>query len=104
MDKQSKRLLQRVSLEVLVLAALFLGALFLFAYIAHEAVYEQEDVFDARVHAYLLAHTTPELIGVANGFSFLGSSLFLLPTYILLTGILIIFQRKRYALDISIVA
>jgi undecaprenyl-diphosphatase len=104
MNTQSKRLLERVSLEVLVLAALFLGSLFLFAFIAHEAVFEREDVFDARVHAYLLAHTTPELIEVANGFSFLGSSLFLLPTYILLIGIFIIFQKKRYALDISIVA
>jgi len=104
MDKQSKRLLQQVSLKVLVLAALFLGALFIFAYIAHEAVYEQEDVFDARVHAYLLAHTTPGLTEVAQGFTFLGSSLFLLPTYILLVGILIIFHQKRQALDISIVA
>ena len=104
MDKQSKWLLQRISLELLVLAALFLGSLFIFAYIAHEAVFEREDVFDTRVHTYLLAHTTPELIEVAKGFSFIGSSLFLLPTYILLIGILIIFQRKRYALDISIVA
>jgi undecaprenyl-diphosphatase len=104
MDKRSKWLLERVSLEVLVLAALFLGTLFLFAYIAHEAVFEQEDVFDTRVQAYLLAHTTPELIEVAKGFSFLGSSLFLLPTYIMLIGLLIIFQKKRYALDISIVA
>jgi undecaprenyl-diphosphatase len=104
MDRQSKTLLQRVSVEILILAALFLGSLFLFSYIAHEAVFEQEDVFDTRVHTYLLAHTTPELIEVANGFSFLGSSLFLMPTYILLIGLLIVFQRKRYALDVSIVA
>ncbi len=104
MDKQSKGLLQRVSLEVLVLAALFLGSLFIFAYIAHEAVFEREDVFDTRVHAYLLAHTTPELIEVAKIFTFIGSSFFLSPAYIILVGILIILKRKRYALDISIVA
>src|SRR4051812_42301422 len=104
MNKRIQRLLEQVSLEVLVLAALFLGSLFIFAYIAHEAVYEQEDVFDARVHTYLLAHTTPLLIKIASGFTYLGSSLFLLPTYILLVGILIIFKKRRTALDISIVA
>src|SRR5690349_8305122 len=104
MDKQSKWLLQQVSLKVLVIAALFLGSLFIFAYIAHEAVFEQEDVFDAHVHAYLLAHSTPALVSAAEDVTFLGSSLFLLPAYILLIGILIIFQKKRYALDIAIVA
>ena len=104
MDKRSKNLLQRVSLEVLVLAALFLVSLFIFAYIAHEAVLEQEDVFDTRVHAYLLAHTTPLLIKVASGFTYLGSSLFLLPAYVLLIGMLIIFKKKSTALDISVVA
>src|SRR4051812_32460755 len=103
MDKQLKWLLQKVSLEILILAALFLGSLFIFAYIAHEAVLEKEDVFDTRVHDYLLAHTTPILIEVARGFTFLGSSLFLLPTYIIIIGILIIFKKRRYALDISIV-
>ena len=104
MDKRIQWLLKQASLKVILLAALFLGALFIFAYIAHEAVYEQEDVFDARVHTYLLAHTTPALIEVAQGFTYLGSSLFLLPTYLLLIGILIIYKKKRTALDISIVA
>ena len=89
---------------MLILAALFIGSLFLFAYIAHEAVYEREDAFDARIHTYLLAHTTPAVISVASDFTFLGSSLFLLPAYVLLVGVLIILQKKRYALDISIVA
>jgi len=104
MDKRIQALLKEISLKVLLLAALFLGALFLFAFIAHEAVYEQEDAFDAHVHAYLLAHTTPVLVEVAKGFTYLGSSLFLLPTYILLVGILIINKKKRTALDVSIVA
>jgi undecaprenyl-diphosphatase len=104
MDKQSKWLLKWVWLKVLVLAALFLSSLFIFAYIAHEAVYEQEDAFDSHVHTYLLAHTTPWLIEVARGFTFLGSSIFLFPAYILIVAVLIIFKKKRYALDISIVA
>ena len=104
MNKKLQWLLQQVSLKVLILAALFLGALFIFAFIAHEAVYEQEDAFDARVHTYLLAHTTPSLLEAARSFTFVGSSLFLLPAYILLIGTLVIFQKKRSALDISIVA
>jgi len=104
MNKKLQWLLQQVSLKVLILAALFLGALFIFAFIAHEAVYEQEDAFDTRVHTYLLAHTTPSLLEAARSFTFVGSSLFLLPAYILLIGTLVIFQKKRSALDISIVA
>lgn len=104
MNKKIQWLLQQLSLKVLVLAALFLIALFIFGYIAHEAVYEQEDLFDAQVHNYLLAHTTPTLVQAADRFTFLGSSLFLLPAYVLLVGTLIIFQKKRIALDISTVA
>ena len=104
MNKRIQWLLQQTSLKLLVLAALFLLALFIFAYIAHEAVYEQEDVFDAQVHAFFLLHTTPALTDTARDLTFLGSSLFLLPAYILLIGALIIFKRKQYALDISTVA
>lgn len=104
MDKQSKWLLQQLSLKVLLLAALFAVALFIFAYIAHEAVQEHEDAFDAQVHTYLLARTTPALVSAASKLSFLGSSLFLFPAYVLLVGALIIFHRKQLALDIAVVA
>jgi undecaprenyl-diphosphatase len=104
MNKRIQWLLQQASLKLLVLAALFLLALFLFAYIAHEAVLEQEDVFDAQVHQFFMQHATPAITGVAQDLTFLGSNLFLLPAYILLIGTLIIFQKKRTALDISTVA
>lgn len=103
MNKRIQWLLQQASLKLLVLAALFLLALFLFAYIAHEAVLEQEDMFDARVHAFFSLHTTPALTNIAHNLTFLGSTLFLLPAYILLVGTLVIFKQKRTALDISIV-
>jgi undecaprenyl-diphosphatase len=104
MNKGIKWLLQQASLKLLILAALFLSALFIFAYIAHEAVLEQEDVFDAQVHRFFLLHTTPAITGVAQDLTFLGSSLFLLPAYILIAGTLIIFKKKQQALDISTVA
>jgi len=103
MDKQEKKLLQQVPLKVLLVAALFLIALFIFAYIAHEAVYEHEDIFDAHVHAYLLAHSTPALITIAEYFTFLGSSLFLFPAYITLITILLIRKQKRNAIDVAVV-
>ncbi len=94
MNKKIQWLLQQVSLKVVLLAALFFGSLFLFAYTAQEAVYEQEKAFDTRVHQFLLAHSTPALIQAAEMFTFLGSSVFLLPAYVLLIGMLIIYKKS----------
>ena len=104
MDSKKEKVLKQVSLKVLLVAVLFLVSLFLFAFIAHEAVYEQEDVFDKKVHAFFMAHSTPAFIQSMRDFTFLGSSSFLLPAYIVLVSFFLIKKRVRYAIDISIVA
>ena len=104
MQTQKEKLVKQISLKILAVAGLFLLSLFVFAYIADEAVLEHEDVFDNNVHAFFLAHSTPGFIQLMRDFTFLGSSYFLLPAYIVLILFFVIKKRYRYAIDISIIA
>ena len=99
-----KHTLKQVSFKVLVVILLFLTSLFIFAYIAREAVYEHEDAFDESVIAYLSAHLTPATINVMRDFTFFGSSTFLLPAYLVLTGYFVFRKKLHYAIDIAIIA
>jgi membrane-associated phospholipid phosphatase len=99
-----KKLLKLISLELAVVASLFLAALFLFAVIAHEAVYEKEDVFDKRIFAFLSSYSSENLFEVMKFFTFFGSIQFLLPAYILLVLYFFIKKKFRYCIDISIIS
>jgi len=51
------KLLELISLEVLLVAGLFLLSVFAFAYLAHEVVQENEKAFDDKVANYSSPHT-----------------------------------------------
>lgn len=104
MDFTFKKLWKQVSIKVLIIAVIFLASLFFFAFIAHEAVFENEDIFDSAVHSFFMTHTSPVLIQSMEDFTFLGSSTFLLSAYAVIIGFLLMNKNKRKALDISIVA
>jgi undecaprenyl-diphosphatase len=93
-----------ISLEFVVVACLFIGALFLFALIAHEAVYENEDVFDKRIFAFLSFYSSEGFLQAMKFFTFFGSIQFLLPAYILLVSYFFIKKKFRYCIDISIIS
>lgn len=102
--KNKTGLFGTISLQVLLIALLFIAALFLFSYIAHEAVYENERVFDDEVFAFLAKYSTANVAKVMEVFTFFGSSTFLLPAYIILVTGLLIYKRYRYSINISIIA
>ena len=104
MKTNTQNLLKKISLKVLVVVCLFLASLFIFAFIAHEAVYENEDAFDKSIISFISSHSTPGLIRIMDDFTFFGSSKFLLPAYIILVGYFLIIKRFHYAIDISIIA
>jgi len=93
-----------VSLEILIIAIVFLLSLFTFSLIVHEAVYEREDVFDGRVIHFFATHSSPALVLFMENITFLGSTTFLLPAYLLLIGWLLLKKRKTNAIDITIIA
>ena len=102
--KKIQKLLGLISLELTVVACLFIGALFLFALIAHEAVYENEDVFDKKIFTFLASYANEGFLEVMKFFTFFGSIQFLLPAYILLVLYFFIKKKYRYCIDISIIS
>jgi len=59
MKNQIKYLFRQISVEVFAVLLLFIISLLVFSYIADENVLENNKVFDAKVMAYVAAHSTP---------------------------------------------
>ncbi|MEP6728004.1 MAG: phosphatase PAP2 family protein [Bacteroidota bacterium] len=104
MKKGIKNLLQLVSLKFLITAAVFLVSLFTFSFIAHEAVYEREDIFDDKVILFFSAHSSPALIEVMKRITFFGSTTFLFPAYLALIAWHLSKKRIQYAIDTAVIA
>jgi len=98
------KLLELISLEVLLVAGLFLLSVFAFAYLAHEVVQENEKAFDDKVANYFLSFSNEHVISVMKFFTFFGTIQFLIPAYILL--IIYFYARKqyRYCINIAIIS
>ncbi len=104
MKNKIKKLLGLISLELLVVVALFIGSLFIFALIAHEVVYENEDVFDQKTFSFLSSYSSDGFFNIMKFFTFFGSIQFLLPAYILLVLYYFIKKKFRYCIDITIIS
>jgi membrane-associated phospholipid phosphatase len=104
MQKRETKLLKLVPLEIIILSLIFLLALFTFSLIIHEAVFEQEDVFDENVFLFFSTHSSQELIKIMERITFFGSTTFLFPAYVLLIGWLLFKKRFQYAVDIAVIA
>ncbi|GAC1432269.1 MAG: phosphatase PAP2 family protein [Chitinophagaceae bacterium] len=104
MKNRKQSLLKLVPLEILVIAGIFLLSLFVFSFIVHEALFEQEDVFDKNVIHFFSAHSSETLIEAMKRITFFGSTTFLFPAYIVLLAWYIFKKKFQYALDIGIIA
>jgi len=101
MDTAQKKA-KGISLRFLLVAAVFLLALALFAFIADEMVLENENNLD-RLAFQQLAHITKPSVRSAMIFiTLFGPSYFLLPAYLLLIGYFLIFKKtRRLSLDVA---
>lgn len=105
MKKESKlKLLQLISFEVLIIAGLFLLSLFVFAYLAHEVVNENEKAFDDKVSGYIISFSNDHVISVMKFFTFFGTIQFLIPAYLLLIIYFYGKKRYRYCINIAIIS
>lgn len=78
-------------------------AIGIFALLAHEVVVEKEDWFDNSTFIILKSHTNSWVIEWFNHLTFLGSSYFLFPAYVLIILFLFLKKRKTDGIDIMIV-
>src|SRR5215831_8057255 len=86
MKKLFREIIVEIEIKTILIALLFLISVFLFGYLAHEVVGENESGFDNKV------------------FHFFGASYFSIPAYIILLIILFISGRKTDGINIAIVA
>lgn len=96
--------LKKVPFLVLMLAALFIGSLLLFAAIVHEVLRENEQGFDQQVFSFFQGHIiSSALTPVMKIVTFLGSSPFQLVLYPLLICFYLLRRNKMVALDILMI-
>lgn len=104
-SKVEERFLKKLPLGFLIMLLLFMVALFVVGFIAHEVLYEEEYELDRAVAAYVSEQVvTPALTRFMRVMAFMASSTFLLPAYTLLTIFyLVIKQEKILGLGIALI-
>lgn len=103
MKERIDAVLRKLSIELVILSAIFLGALLGFGWLVHEVFGETGNGFDNEVIVWLTAHRTPSLISFMKFITFFGSSQFLLPAYTLLAAWLIWQKKKRDGIAIAVI-
>ena len=76
-----KKIIEILSLEVLLVSTLFIVLLFVLGFIVKEVLWENEINFDDSVFVFFCSFSTPLIIEIMKVFTFLGSVLFLIPAY-----------------------
>ena len=103
MKEWLKKRLGEISLKAGIAALLFLIAIFIFAFIAHEIVLEDEKWFDEKAFSFFRNNSTPPLTRLMKAISFFGDSYFLFPAYVIVVGWLLLKQKKADAINIAII-
>lgn len=109
MTKDSKemnkaQMLKFIRVQTVVGALIFLIALLVFILIAHEVVWQKEDWFDSRTFVFFKSYSSPFVIQVFKFLTFFGSSVFLLPAWILMIAGLFLKREKKHAVDVGLLA
>ena len=99
-----KRIIGEISLNVLIVSALFLLSVFVFAFLANIVLSGNEASFDEEAFRFFEAHSTKGLIDVMGVLTFFGSSRFFVPAYIILIGVLIFKHQRTEAINIAVIA
>src|SRR5215471_16385046 len=104
MKKLLNTVLRIITMDVILVSLLFVLAFFLFAYLAHEVVGENDTRFDEKVFTFFHSHSPPLFISIMHVLTFFGTMTFILPAYILIIVLLLLKHRRSEALNIAVVA
>ena len=103
MQNKKKKLLQFFSLKVILINCILFACIMGFAMIVDEVLLEQEKMFDDTAFRFFDAVTTPLLVQVMKVLTFIGSTAFMFPAYVLLIIILLVQKKTRYAIEVALV-
>lgn len=87
-----KNYFSKISIRLLLLLIVFIGAIALFVLLMHEVLGEKEEIFDLRIFAFINEITNPKLTVWMKIITCFASSYFLLAAYIL---VILIYSIKR---------
>ena len=104
MKKFIRRLITETEIKTLLVSLLFIISLFVFGYLAHEIVGENETAFDEKAFHFFAGFSSPGFIKVNRVITFFGASYFSMSAYIILLLILFVSGRKTDGINITIIA
>jgi undecaprenyl-diphosphatase len=104
MKKLIRGIIAEIELKALLVSLLFIISLFVFGYIAHEIVGENETVFDEKAFHFFAGFSSPGFIKINRILTFFGASYFSISVYIILLTILFVSGRKTDGINIAIIA
>ncbi len=104
MIKKEQKIIEVLSLKVLIISLLFIVSLFVFAFLAHGVVLGKQRSIDNKIFSFFDSFTTPGLVKLMTFFSFFGSVYFLVPAYVVLIGYFFLKKNFRAGIDIAIIA
>lgn len=103
MLSKKEKILELISIKVLIVSVLFLISVFAFAFLAKGVVEGQEQKVDNGIFTFFNQFSTPGVINTMRIISFFGSVQFLIPAYLIIILYFIIRKKYRHAVDIAIV-
>ena len=104
MKKFIRGIVAEIEIKTLLVSLLFIISLFVFGYLAHEIVGENETAFDEKAFHFFAGFNSPGFITINRILTFFGASYFSLSAYIILLTILFLSGRKTDGINIAIVA
>ncbi len=103
MLSKKEKILELISIKVLIVAVLFLISVFAFAFLAKGVVEGRERKVDNGIFTFFNQFSTPGVIDAMRIISFFGSIQFLIPAYIIMILYFVIRKKYRHAVDITII-
>lgn len=100
---KNEKIIEVLSLKVMLTSAVFIIALFMFAFLAGGVLQGKERNIDNSIFLFFDSFTTPALIKMMQVFSFFGSVQFMVPAYLILIIYFFIKKRFRNGVDIAII-
>jgi len=104
MKKFIREIISEIELKTVLVSLIFLVSIFVFGYLAHEVVGENETGFDNKAFLFFSSFNSPQLITASRVFTFFGSTYFIIPSYIILIIFLWIIRRRSDAINVTIIA
>jgi undecaprenyl-diphosphatase len=101
--KLIREVISEIEIKTLLVSLFFLLSIFIFGYLAHEVVSQDETSFDNRAFTFFAAYTTTALVGVMRFLTFFGSTYFFIPAYIILIVFLWTTRRRSDAINVAII-